>query len=61
MDLLKKYVVKMSVLVRDENKEINLQEQYKEYENEPKEVTWVFPEMIYPKNDSQISREDILA
>ena len=61
MDLLKKYVVKMSVLVRDENKEINLQEQYKEYENEPKEVTWVFPEMIYPKNDSQRSREDILA
>ena len=61
MDLLKKYVVKMSVLVRDENKEIHLQEQYKEYENEPKEVTWVFPEMIYPKNDSQRSREDILA
>ena len=61
MDLLKKYVVKMSVLVRDEDKEINLKEQYKEYENEPKEVTWVFPEMIYPKNDSQRSREDILA
>ena len=61
MDLLKKYVVKMSVLVRDENKEINLQEQYKEYENEPKEVTWVFPDLIYPKNDSQRSREDILA
>ena len=61
MDLLKKYVVKMSVLVRDDNKEINLQEQYKEYENEPKEVTWVFPQMIYPKNDSQRSREDILA
>ena len=61
MDLLKKYVVKMSVLVREENKEINLQEQYKEYENEPKEVVWVFPEMIYPKNDSQRSREDILA
>ena len=61
MDLLKKYVVKMSVLVRDEDKEINLKEQYKEYESEPKEVTWVFPEMIYPKNDSQRSREDILA
>ena len=60
MDLLKKYVVKMSVLVRDENKEINLQEQYKEYENEPKEVTWIYPEMIYPKNDSQRSRIDIV-
>ena len=60
MDLLKKYVVKMSVLVRDEDKEINLQEQSKEYENEPKEVVWVFPEIIYPKNDSQRSREDIL-
>jgi hypothetical protein len=60
MDLLKKYVVKMSVLVREENKEINLQEQYKEYENEPKEIVWVFPELIYPKNDSQRSREDIL-
>ena len=61
MDLLKKYVVKMSVLVRDDNKEINLQEHYKEYENEPKEVTWIFPEIIYPKNDSQRSREDILS
>jgi len=60
MDLLKKYVVKMSVLVRDQNSEINLLEDLKNYEEDPKEVTWVFPEIIYPKNDSQRSREDIL-
>ena len=60
MDLLKKYVVKMSVLVRDQNSEINLLEELKNYEGDPKEVTWVFPEIIYPKNDSQRSREDIL-
>ena len=60
MDLLKKYVVKMSVLVRDQNREINLLEELKDYQEEPKEVTWVFPEIIYPKNDSQRSREDIL-
>ena len=60
MDLLKKYVVKMSVLVRDQDREINLLEELKEYKEEPKEVTWVFPEIIYPKNDSQRSREDIL-
>ena len=60
MDLLKKYVVKMSVLIRDHEREINLLEEYKDYEGDPKEVTWVFPELIYPKNDSQRSREDIL-
>ena len=60
MDLLKKYVVKMSVLVRDQNREINLLEELKDYQEEPKEVTWVFPEIIYPKNDNQRSREDIL-
>ena len=60
MDLLKKYVVKMSVLVRDQNQEINLFEEHKNYQGDPKEVTWVFPEIIYPKNDSQRSREDIL-
>ena len=60
MDLLKKYVVKMSVLVRDQNQEINLFEDHKNYQGDPKEVTWVFPEIIYPKNDSQRSREDIL-
>ena len=60
MDLLKKYVVKMSVLVRDQNNEINLLEELKNFQGDPKEVTWVFPEIIYPKNDSQRSREDIL-
>ena len=60
MDLLKKYVVKMSVLVRDQTKEINFIEELKNFEEEPKEVTWIFPEIIYPKNDSQRSREDIL-
>ena len=60
MDLLKKYVVKMSVLVRDNDREINLLEELKEYQGDPKEVTWVFPEIIYPKNDSHRSREDNL-
>ena len=39
---------------------INLFEEHKNYQGDPKEVTWVFPEIIYPKNDSQRSREDIL-
>ena len=52
MDLLKKYVIKLNILIRN-NKEndINLFEKYKNFEEEPKKITWVYPHIIYPKND----------
>lgn len=60
MDLLKKYVINMNVLVRSENNmdALVLAERYTEYEEEPKKVTWVIPDKIYPKNDSQRNKEE---
>ena len=60
MDLLKKYVINMNVLVRSdtEMEPIVLEERYVEYEEEPKKMTWVFPDLIYPKNDSQRKKEE---
>ena len=60
MDLLKKYVINMNVLVRSENNldSIALNEKFTEYEEEPKKVTWVMPDIIYPKNDNQRNKEE---
>ena len=53
MDLLKKYVIKLNVLIRtNSNKNLNLFERYKEFEYNEKKITWVFPDIIYPKNDT---------
>ena len=52
--LVKKYVVKMDILLRtDDNKTLNIFEFYNEYEEEAKEITWVFPHIIYPKDNNQ--------
>ena len=52
MDLLKKYVIKLNILIRTSNEEnINLYDKYKDFKNEPVKITWVEPELIYPKND----------
>ena len=59
LDLLKKYVVKMDILVRtDDDQELNLVEGYNEFEEEPKVVCWVFPDLIYPKDDINHVNED---
>ena len=52
LDLLKKYIIKLNILVRtNKDKKINLFEKYNEYLEEPKKVIWVYPDIIYPKND----------
>jgi len=52
LDLLKKYIIKLNILVRtNKDKKLNLFENYNEYLEEPKKVTWVYPKIIYPKND----------
>ena len=60
MDLLKKYVININILIRNENntESISLGERYTEFEEEPRKVTWVFPDIIYPKNDSQRAKDD---
>jgi hypothetical protein len=51
IDLIKKYMVKMDILVRtDSDDMLDLLEQYNEFEEEPKEVIWVFPDIIYPRD-----------
>jgi len=59
LDLLKKYVVKIDILIRTENdKAFNIFENYKDYEEEPKKVIWVFPDIIYPKDNTQQNKKE---
>ena len=53
LDLLKKYVIKLNILIRTNgNDNINLYENYQKYINEGEKITWVDPGIIYPKNDN---------
>ena len=59
LDLLKKYVLKLDVLIRtDDDNHLNLLEKYKEYEEEAKVVTWVFPDIIYPKDNLKKNKDN---
>ena len=60
MDLLKKYVIKLNILLRTNNNEsLNLYDKYKEYKDEPFKITWIEPELIYPKDDLSSKLKDI--
>ena len=59
LDLLKKYIVKMDILVRtDDDKALNIYEDYNKYEEEPKIVTWVYPGVIYPKDNNLQNKDE---
>ena len=59
LDLLKKYIVKINNLIRNtSNLEININENYGEYEEEPKEIQWIFPDLIYPKDVVEQKKEE---
>jgi len=59
LDLLKKYVVKIDILIRTEDDKVfNIYENYKYYEEEPKKVIWVFPDIIYPKDNTQQNKNN---
>ena len=61
MDLLKKYLIKMNILIRTkEDQPINLFERYQEFEDEPKQILWVYPDIIYPKDNNQRNKEIII-
>ena len=52
MDLLKKYVIKINILIRNsKDSTLNIFDKYKQYLEEPKKIIWVYPDIIYPKND----------
>ena len=52
MDLLNKYVIQLNILVRNSNYDkINFIEKISEYEEEPKEIIWIYPDLIYPKDE----------
>ena len=52
LDLLKKYVIRLNVLIRTNNDDtLNLYEKYKDYKDEPKKIIWIDPAFIYPKDD----------
>ena len=59
LDLLKKYVVKIDILIRTETDKIfNIYDNYKDYEEEPKKLIWVFPDIIYQKDNTQQNKND---
>ena len=63
MDIINKYPIHMEFLVRDKNYEmIDFIGNLKDYEEELREVIWVYPDLIYPKNklnNNHIKKEDI--
>ena len=59
MDLLNKYVIQLNILVRNSNLEkINFLEKISEFEEEPKEIIWVYPDLIYPKDEANKTRNN---
>ena len=62
MDILNKYVIDIGLLIRDKNLEnIDFIEKMNEYEEELKEVIWIYPNLIFPKDkiNNEIKNEDI--
>ena len=58
MDLLKKYVIKLNILIRTHKDAIlNLYEKYKYFLEEQKKVIWVYPDVIYPKDDNSKNKD----
>ena len=52
IDLLKKYIIKINLLIRtSQDNTLNLFQKYKDYLENMKKVIWVFPDIIYPKNE----------
>ena len=58
MDLLKKYVIKLNILIRTGKDEaFDLFEKYKKLEDHERLITWVFPDIIYPKDDIEKNKD----
>ena len=54
LDLLRKYEIKINNLLRTEkNEALNIFEKYNKFEDEKKSITWIFPDIMYPKDKPQ--------
>ena len=52
IDLLKKHMIKMDILIRTlDDRKLKIGERLEEFENHDNEIIWVFPDVIYPKNN----------
>ncbi len=52
-DLIKKHIIDLNILIRNENfNPINFNERIEDFEEEPKPVYWIYPNLIYPKDDN---------
>ena len=52
MDLLKKYMIKLDILIRtNDDRNLKLEENLEEMEEKEIEIKWVYPDIIYPKNN----------
>ena len=62
MDILNKYNINIELLLRNKNlEEIDFINKINEYEEELKEVIWIYPFLIYPKNkiSNSLNEEDL--
>jgi hypothetical protein len=62
MDIINKYAINIEFLIRDKNLEnIDFEEKINEYREELKEVIWIYPDLIYPKERTynEIKEEDL--
>ena len=62
MDIINKYIINIGILIRNKNLEnIDFIEKLNEYEDELKEVIWIYPFLIYPQNKiyNEIKNEDL--
>jgi hypothetical protein len=52
MDLLKKYILNIQYLIRNENcEEIKILDRLHDFEDEPKKIVWVFPDSVYQRGE----------
>ena len=52
MELLKKYIIKLNLLIRtNKDNYLNLFDKYSNYLEDQKKIMWVYPDLIYPHND----------
>ena len=59
-DLIKKHIIDLNILIRnDVFNSINFNEKVDEYEDEAKPVYWVYPNLIYPKDDNMKNMGEI--
>jgi len=59
LDIIKKYSMKMDILLRTKDDDIlNIYKKLNEFEEEQKIITWVFPDIIYPKDNIEHVDED---